>query len=147
MIKSIAKRKMFPEGSVIVIGGSGGIGSAICKTFASNNVPVIFTYHANKTAAQEVQDEIINFGGDASYYQLAIKDKDQVESFFNKFQSTVVHSIVNASGSDIRMKWINELSYEEWSDVMHTDADGFFNIVKIIIIIATSIIELKKCKY
>ena len=28
------------------------------------------------------------------------------------------------------MKWINELSYEEWDDVMRTDADGFFNIIK-----------------
>ena len=28
------------------------------------------------------------------------------------------------------MKWINELSYSEWEEVMHTDADGFFNIIK-----------------
>jgi hypothetical protein len=28
------------------------------------------------------------------------------------------------------MKWINELTYEEWDDVMRTDADGFFNIIK-----------------
>ncbi|MDG2347306.1 MAG: SDR family oxidoreductase [SAR86 cluster bacterium] len=130
MVESIEKRKMFPEGAAIVIGGSGGIGSAICKTFASYQVPVILTYNRNETAAKEVQEEIVNFGGDASYYQLAIKDKDQVEKFFGNFQTTMIHSIVNASGSDIRMKWINELSYEEWDNVMRSDADGFFNIVK-----------------
>ena len=41
-----------------------------------------------------------------------------------------MHSIVNATGSDIRMKWINELSYKEWDDVMRSDADGLFNLVK-----------------
>ena len=46
---NIAQRKLFPEGSAIVIGGSGGIGSAICKTFASYGVPVILhTDHCAK---------------------------------------------------------------------------------------------------
>ena len=51
MIDLISKRKDFPEGSAIVIGGSGGIGSAICKTFASHGVPVVFSYHGNETGS------------------------------------------------------------------------------------------------
>tara|TARA_B110000438_G_scaffold67214_1_gene67609 strand:- start:920 stop:1696 length:777 start_codon:yes stop_codon:yes gene_type:complete len=130
VIEGIAQRKLFPEGSVIVIGGSGGIGSVICKTFASHGVPVIFTYYGNENAAKELKQEITSFGGVASYQKLSISDKNQVEIFFKDLEHSRIHSIVNATGSDIRMKWINELSYEEWNDVMHTDADGFFNIVK-----------------
>ena len=130
MIEGIAQRKLFPEGSAIVIGGSGGIGSVICKTFASHGVPVIFTYYGNENAAKELKQEITSFGGVASYQKLSISDKSQVEIFFKDLEHSRIHSIVNATGSDIRMKWINELSYEEWNDVMHTDADGFFNIVK-----------------
>lgn len=62
--------------------------------------------------------------------KLSINDKTQVEDFFQELENKRIHSIVNATGSDIRMKWINELTYEEWDDVMRTDADGFFNIVK-----------------
>ena len=40
MIDLISKRKDFPEGAAIVIGGSGGIGAAICNTFASHGVTV-----------------------------------------------------------------------------------------------------------
>lgn len=130
MIEGIAQRKLFPEGSAIVIGGSGGIGSVICKTFASHEVPVIFTYYGNENAAKELKQEITSFGGVASYQKLSISDKSQVEIFFKDLEHSNIHSIINATGSDIRMKWINELSYEEWDDVMHTDADGFFNIVK-----------------
>ncbi len=130
MIDHITQRKHFPEGSAIVIGGSGGIGSAICKTFASYGVPVIFSYHGNETAANDLKKEILDHGGVVSSKKLSINDKTQVESFFQELENERIHSIVNATGSDIRMKWINELSYEEWDDVMRTDADGFFNIIK-----------------
>jgi len=130
MINNISKRKNFPEGSAIVIGGSGGIGSAICKTFASHGVPVIFSYHGNETAANDLKKEILDHGGVVSSKKLSINDKTQVEDFFQELENKRIHSIVNATGSDIRMKWINELTYEEWDDVMRTDADGFFNIVK-----------------
>ena len=130
MINHISKRKDFPEGSAIVIGGSGGIGSAICKTFASHGVPVVFSYHGNEAAAHDLEKAILDHGGVASSKKLSINDKSQVEIFFQELENERIHSIVNATGSDIRMKWINELTYEEWDDVMRTDADGFFNIIK-----------------
>ena len=126
----LTKRKLFPEGSAVVIGGSGGIGSSICKTFAAHGVPVIFSYHGNETAANNLKKEILDYGGIASSQRLSINEKNEVESFFKNLKDERIHSIVNATGSDIRMKWINELSYEEWDDVMRTDADGFFNIIK-----------------
>jgi NAD(P)-dependent dehydrogenase (short-subunit alcohol dehydrogenase family) len=130
MINHISKRKDFPEGSAIVIGGSGGIGSAICKTFASYGVPVVFSYHGNEAAAHDLEKAILDHGGVASSKKLSINDKSQVEIFFQELENERIHSIVNATGSDIRMKWINELTYEEWDEVMRTDADGFFNIIK-----------------
>ena len=130
MINHISKRKDFPEGSAIVIGGSGGIGSAICKTFASYGVPVVFSYHGNEAAAHDLEKAIQDHGGVASSKKLSINDKSQVEIFFQELENERIHSIVNATGSDIRMKWINELTYEEWDDVMRTDTDGFFNIIK-----------------
>jgi NAD(P)-dependent dehydrogenase (short-subunit alcohol dehydrogenase family) len=130
MINHISKRKDFPEGSAIVIGGSGGIGSAICKTFASYGVPVVFSYHGNEAAAHDLEKAILDHGGVASSKKLSINNKSQVEIFFQELENERIHSIVNATGSDIRMKWINELTYEEWDDVMRTDADGFFNIIK-----------------
>ena len=126
----LTKRKLFPEGSAVVIGGSGGIGSSICKTFAAHGVPVIFSYHGNETAANNLKKEILDYGGIASSQRLSINEKNEVESFFKNLKDERIHSIVNATGSDIRMKWVNELSYEEWDDVMRTDADGFFNIIK-----------------
>ena len=46
-ISEIRERPLFPEGSALVIGGSGGIGESVCKNFISHGVPVIFTYFKN----------------------------------------------------------------------------------------------------
>ena len=129
---NLLERELFPKGTAIIIGGSGGIGEAISQTFSAYGVPVIFTYHQNKQAAETLQEKIQTSGGEARYSQLDLINKQQVENFFIniKQSESKVHSIVNATGSNIRMKWINELTYEEWDDVMRTDADGFFNIVK-----------------
>ena len=129
-IKAIQDRDLFSEGSAIVIGGSGGIGEAICETFAACGVPIIFTYYKNKKAATELKHKINESGGEATFCQLELTNKKQVEDFCQNLVGTKIHSIINATGSDIRMKWISELSYEEWNDVMHTDADGFFNLLK-----------------
>lgn len=48
------QRKDFPEGAVLVIGGSGGAGEAICSRFAELRSDVVLTYHRNQTRATQV---------------------------------------------------------------------------------------------
>jgi 3-oxoacyl-[acyl-carrier protein] reductase len=45
-------------GAVLVTGGAGGIGSAICKKFAENGYDVIITYNSNKEKAEKLLNEI-----------------------------------------------------------------------------------------
>jgi len=131
-VSEIKKRPLFPEGSAIVIGGSGGIGESVCKNFISNNVPVIFTYFKNEENASMLVKEVSENGGIIESHQLSLTDRIKVENFFEEMKNlkVKVHSIVNATGADIRMRWINSLTYEEWEEVMHNDSDGFFNLVK-----------------
>ena len=131
-ISEIRERPLFPEGSALVIGGSGGIGESVCKNFISHGVPVIFTYFKNNKSASKLEKEIKDNGGKAEGHELSLTDKTQVKKFFEEINSsgTNIHSIVNATGADIKMRWINSLTYDEWKDVMHNDADGFFNLVQ-----------------
>ena len=131
-LSNISKKDLFPEGAAIVIGGSGGIGEAICENFAINKVPVIFTYHQNLKVAKVLKKRINDYGVSAEFKKLSLTNPKNVEKFFLsiKESGTRVHSIVNATGADIRMRWINEISYKEWREVMHNDADGFFNLLK-----------------
>jgi len=42
----------------LVLGGSGNVGSAICRTLARNGCDIAFTYHRNEVAAARLAEEI-----------------------------------------------------------------------------------------
>tara|TARA_B100000029_G_scaffold516757_2_gene633749 strand:- start:1509 stop:2300 length:792 start_codon:yes stop_codon:yes gene_type:complete len=131
-IQELRDENLFPNGSAVVIGGSGGIGKEVCRSFAAEGVPIIFTYNKNRKNAEELESEINNAGIDVKSANLSLNDKDAVDSFFTSLSDSKekIHTIVNATGADIKMKWINSLSYEDWASVMRNDADGFFNLIK-----------------
>ncbi len=114
-----------------MIGGSGGIGQAICSKLAEAGSDVAFTYRSNEATARKIADKIDQLGQAVSAHQLEIDDEKQVEEFFRDLVSTYdgIHTVVNASGASISMPWISELKPEEWRSVMNSDANGFFNIV------------------
>jgi len=47
-----------PDWVVVVTGGSGGIGSEICRHFAEAGATVVFTYHRRREAAQALQESL-----------------------------------------------------------------------------------------
>ena len=43
---------LYPSGFALVIGGSGGVGAAICHELVTNKVPVVLTYNSNRERAE-----------------------------------------------------------------------------------------------
>ena len=71
---------LFPSGAVLVIGGSGGVGSAVALEFARAGCNVALTYLRREERAQEVAAEVRALGRQASVHQLAIGDAAAVEA-------------------------------------------------------------------
>ena len=61
--------KSFKNGCVLVVGGSGGIGSLCAQEFAKSGARVAITYYKNEQAAIDLANEINN---DVIIYQLEI---------------------------------------------------------------------------
>ena len=62
----------------LITGGSRGLGRDTALTLAAQGVDVIFTYHSNQTAAEEVKATMAEMGRRAEYLQL---DTGIVRSF------------------------------------------------------------------
>jgi len=119
----------FQKGCVLIIGGSGGIGSLCGQEFANSNAKVAITYYKNKQAAIDAANEI---NADVNIYQLDNSDPKSVEDTFENVIKDYgsINTLVNAAGFDIPQKFINEIDIDLWKGVIDADINGFFNLIK-----------------
>lgn len=122
----------FPDGVAVVIGGSGGIGRAIVKRFIDCGCSVVFTFFQNSSSAESLTescgtDQIICEG-----YQLDCTDSAEVTLFFNTVYQkySQIHTVVNAAGPGFSMKYVSEITSDDWHKVVEADLSAFFNIAK-----------------
>ena len=64
------------NGWALVVGGSGGIGAAICPALARAGQDVVLTYHRGAERAEEVADRVRSFGVNAETRQLELPGGD-----------------------------------------------------------------------
>lgn len=120
----------FPEGVALVVGGSGGMGQAICERLAESGSDVVLTYHRNAERAESVVGAVIERGRHAEALQLTLDDEAVVAATLEKLATRQrIHTLVVASGSDIAQPRIGELDLAQWRRVIDTDLNGFLNLV------------------
>lgn len=124
------KNQEFPEGVALVVGGSGGVGSAVSQRLTEMGARVALTYHKNKTRADEVVAQIEEQGGEASAFALDMGDLDSVATLFEQLsrQYGNIHTVVMATGYDIPQDYIANIKPDFWQEVLNSDVNGFYNI-------------------
>jgi NAD(P)-dependent dehydrogenase (short-subunit alcohol dehydrogenase family) len=122
---------MFPDGAAIVTGGSGGIGMVICRRLAEAGADVMLTYRHNRAAAEKAAESVRAAGRKAMIAPLATEDSEAVKAFLDQTAKSFgsIHTLVYASGPDIKMNHISKVSPEQFRDFMLQDAVGFYNLV------------------
>lgn len=121
----------------LVTGGSRGIGSAICQKLAEDSdYHILINYQSNSDAAQKTLEEVIKKGATAELIKFNVADAEEVKSALSTWQETnpdaVVEVIVNNAGitKDGLFMW---MSNEDWSNVINTSLNGFFNVTNFFI--------------
>ena len=119
----------FKKGCVLIVGGSGGIGSLCAQEFANSGAKVAITYFKNEQAAIDLANEI---DADVKMYQLDNSDSKSVDITFQNVikDHGSINTLVNAAGFDIPQKFIGEIDIDLWKGVIDADINGFFNLIK-----------------
>lgn len=119
----------FKNGCVLIVGGSGGIGSLCAEEFSNLGAKVAITYYKNEQAAINLANEI---DADVNIYQLDNSNSKSVEDTFKQVVKDFgsINTLVNAAGFDIPQKFISEIDIELWREVIDADINGFFNLIK-----------------
>jgi len=119
---------------IIVTGGSRGLGKAIVECLAAEGNEVAFNYHSNKEAAEQLVSVITENGGKAHAFQADLADFEQAGKFIQSCKEAMeeVDVLINNAGitSD---KSLFIMPQEDWTKVINTNLNGFFNTTRNII--------------
>lgn len=114
----------------LVTGGSGTIGSAICTRLAADGFAVIVHAHQHGVAAEDVVNEIVKAGGEASPVSFDVTDPAgttrQLEQLLKAGPIQVV--VANAGIHDDAP--MAGMTVDQWRHVIDVSLHGFFNVTQ-----------------
>jgi 3-oxoacyl-[acyl-carrier protein] reductase len=118
-------------GGALVVGGSGGLGSAVALMLAERGSDVAVTFRRNEIAAEEVRAALEGCGVQASAWQVDLLDADRcalvVEQVGQSFGG--IHTLVHAAGPHVPMRHLSQVSPHAMEQQLRADTAGFFNLV------------------
>lgn len=111
----------------LVTGASGTIGTAIAKSLGSAGYRVAVHYRDGKNAAEEVVEQIVTAGGEASAVNADLSREESVASMFDLIeqQLAAVDYLVNNAGMK-RDALLAFMSEEQWDEVIQTNLRGTY---------------------
>lgn len=119
--------------SVLVTGGSRGIGRAVCSKMAEAGYYVLVNYQSNEQAAHETLELVRSKGADGELLKFDVSDKNQVKAVLGAWieahPERPIEILVNNAGikDDTLMMWMKD---EQWDRVMDTSLGGFFYVTR-----------------
>jgi len=115
---------------VLIVGGSGGIGSASAKRFAKEGAKVILAAR-NKSKAEEVAKEINDSGGEAFAIEVEATDETSVSNMAQEIEDNLgkIDVLINAFGQGI-IKPFMDIDPKDAQEVINVNVYGTFLITQ-----------------
>ncbi|MCF6255599.1 MAG: 3-oxoacyl-ACP reductase FabG [Gammaproteobacteria bacterium] len=116
--------------SVLVTGSSRGIGKAIALRLAKEGYQVVLHCRNNQEAAEQTLAEIRTTGGDGRILRFDISDRSQSAQVLQQdIEANEAYYGVICNAGLARDAAFPALTEADWDDVIHTNLDGFYNVL------------------
>lgn len=115
---------------IVVTGGGQGLGAAICKTLAEDGA-IVIPVDVKAEKLQKVIEEIKTSGGIAEGFSMNVADEQNVQQVIQQIidRHGKIDVVINNAGIDYTLS-IEEISYEQFHQVIDVNLCGPFNVSK-----------------
>ena len=121
----------FTDQTVIVTGGTRGIGRGISEAFLKKGATVIATYAGNDAAAMKMKEANAEFGEKIIVKKCDVRSEEAVIDFFKYVEESHPKIEVLVNNSGIRKDQVTAMmSLADWNDVIGTNLTGTFLMSK-----------------
>lgn len=119
--------KPIGEMTVLITGGSGGIGGAIAERFASVGMNIVIHYMNSHEAANDVARRCMALGAKVMTVAADMKDRTQLVRMAERLESSgmMPDILVNNAGK-AHYGMLADVTEEEWDDIMAVNLKGTF---------------------
>ena len=116
--------------AVLVTGSSRGIGKAIALQLAKDGFDIVLHCRNGRDAAEQVSQEINTLGREVRILQFDVADRDTAQSVLEAdMEAHGAYYGVVCNAGIARDNAFPALSEDDWDSVIHTNLDGFYNVL------------------
>ena len=113
--------------TVIITGGSRGIGEAVVRRLAKENYNIILNYNKSEEKANHIKEELKKQGYNIEIFKADVSKREEchalVEFSYKTFKSIDV--LVNNAGIS-QIKLFTDITDEEWQNMINTNLNSVF---------------------
>lgn len=120
--------------TILVTGSSRGIGKAIAMYLGKKGYDVVVHCRSQRNEADEVANEIKKMGQKARVLQFDLTDRKQcAEQLLQDIEQNDAYYGVVCNAGVAADNAFPALTGEQWDSVLHTNLDGFYNVLNPIV--------------
>lgn len=117
--------------TVIVTGGSQGIGRCLVENFAKDGYNVVLNYNKSEKQAQELKETLAKQGYNIEIFKADVSKKNEVKALINfslnKFKNIDV--LINNAGIS-QTKLFTDTTEEEWDNIINVNLKSAFYTIQ-----------------
>lgn len=120
--------------TVLVTGGSRGIGKCIAENLAKDGYNVVLNYNKSVKEAKKIKEELENQGIKIEIFKADVSKREEVKKLIkfaiDKFNNIDV--LINNAGI-AKLQMFNDITDEDWNEIINTNLNSaFFTIQEVL---------------
>lgn len=117
--------------TVLITGGSRGIGKCMAENLAKEGYKVILNYNKSEKQAKQIKTELKEHGIEIEIYKADVSKREEVKKMIkytlNKFKSIDV--LINNAGI-AKLQMFNDITDEDWNEMLNTNLNSVFYCIQ-----------------